>query len=95
MRLRQFLEVEPGEKILLVDDILRSGRKLQELKTLVESRGGEVVGIAVIIYEPQPNAARLDGVPFYYLAELDQPFYKDATACEQCRKGVPVVKVWV
>jgi orotate phosphoribosyltransferase len=95
MRLRQFLEVEPGEKILLVDDILRSGRKLQELRSLVESRGGEVAGVAVIIHEPQPNAAPIEGVPFYCLAKLDQPFYRDAASCEQCRKGVPAVKVWV
>src|SRR5437868_15157349 len=38
LRLRQYLEVHPGEKILLVDDILRTGRKLQQLKELVESK---------------------------------------------------------
>src|SRR4051794_25136994 len=45
MRFRQFLEQLPGEKVLLVDDILRTGRKLTELKELVESRGAEVVGL--------------------------------------------------
>src|SRR3954463_15573694 len=48
LRFRQFLEIQPGEKVLLVDDILRTGNKLSELKTLVESRGGEVVAIAVL-----------------------------------------------
>src|SRR5256885_6240653 len=43
MRLRQFLTIEKGEKVLLVDDIIRSGTKLSQLKTLVESRGAEVV----------------------------------------------------
>lgn len=95
IRLRQFLEVAPGEKILLVDDIFRSGHKLQQLKSLVESKGGEVVAAAVVIYEPHPDAARIDSLPFYYLAKLDQPFYKDAASCAQCRKGAPVVKVWV
>src|SRR5437879_5832862 len=41
-RFRQYFELKPGEKVLLVDDILRSGRKLAELKKLVESKGGEV-----------------------------------------------------
>src|ERR1700740_2214450 len=41
MRFRQFMEVQPGEKVLLVDDILRSGRRLTELRKLVEDRGGE------------------------------------------------------
>jgi len=31
-KFRQYLEVKPGEKVLLVDDILRSGQKLAELK---------------------------------------------------------------
>ena len=51
MRFRQFLEVQPGEKVLLVDDILRTGTKLSELKTLVESQGGEVVGLAVVKFD--------------------------------------------
>src|SRR5580698_10822806 len=37
IRFRQFLEVKPGEKILLVSDVLRTGQKFNELKTLVES----------------------------------------------------------
>src|SRR6202022_1088870 len=52
MRFRQYLEQLPGEKVLLVDDILRSGRNLTELKRLVESSGAQVVGLAVIIYQP-------------------------------------------
>src|ERR1700730_18365429 len=32
LRFRQFLEIQPGEKVLLVDDILRTGAKLPELK---------------------------------------------------------------
>src|SRR5207302_3200529 len=36
MRFRQYLEQAPGEKVLIVDDILRSGRNLSKLKQLVE-----------------------------------------------------------
>src|SRR6266849_7756953 len=44
-RFRQYFELEPGEKVLLVDDLFRSGRSLAELKKLVEASGGEVVGL--------------------------------------------------
>src|SRR5216684_3128833 len=54
LRFREFLELKPGEKVLLVDDILRTGQKLAELKKLVESKGGDVVGLAVVIYQPNP-----------------------------------------
>src|SRR3974377_2154755 len=53
-RFRQYLELKKGEKVLLVDDILRTGKKIDELKRLVESSGGEVVGLAVVIYQPNP-----------------------------------------
>src|ERR1700681_812760 len=34
MHFRQFLEIQPGENVLLVDDILRTGGKLMDLKKL-------------------------------------------------------------
>lgn len=95
MRFRQFLEVKPGEKVLLVDDILRTGQKLNELKKLVESQGGEVVGLAVLIYQPYPDAIKFEPLPFYYLARLDSKYYPNAATCALCRQGVPVEKVLI
>src|SRR6202453_2136496 len=89
-RFRQYLELKPGEKVLLVDDILRSGQKLAELKKLVESKGGEVVGVAGVIYQPNPKTITFDPLPFYYLAQLDATYYKDAASCDLCKQGVPV-----
>ena len=95
LRFRQFLEIAPGEKVLLVDDILRTGTKLMELKKLVEDRGGEVVAIAVLIHQPEPGAATFGTLPFYSLAHLDATYYKDAKSCDLCERGVPVEKTWV
>jgi orotate phosphoribosyltransferase len=92
-RFRQFLDVQPGEKVLLVDDILRTGRRLAELKKLVESQGGEVVALAVIVYQPYPDVISFEPLPFYSLAKLDAMYYKDAASCDLCKKGVPVVQV--
>src|SRR5437868_14677188 len=52
LRFRQYLEQHPGEQVVLVDDILRSGAKLTEMKKLLEQRGATVVAIAVGIYQP-------------------------------------------
>src|SRR5579864_8472950 len=94
-RFRQYLELKKGEKVLLVDDILRSGTKLAELKKLVEDKGGEVVGLAVIIYQPNPKTITFDPLPFYYLAKLDATYYKDAASCDLCKRGVPIDKVLI
>jgi orotate phosphoribosyltransferase len=95
LRFRQYLEQVPGEKVLLVDDILRTGKKLSELKALMESKGAEVVALAVIVYQPTPETPDFSPLPFYYLAKLDGIYYRDAQSCELCRRGVPAEEVWV
>ena len=95
LRFRQYLEQKPGEKVLLVDDILRSGRNLRELKQLVESTGAQVVGLAVIVYQPTPKTINFDPLPFFYLAKLDATYYMDAGSCDLCKRGVPAEKVWI
>ena len=95
LHFRQFLEQTPGEKVLLVDDILRTGKKLTELKRLIESNGAEVVGVAVVVYQPMPGTPSFEPLPFYYLAKLDANYYPDAQVCELCRRGVPSEQVWV
>ena len=94
MRFRQFVEPAKGEKVLLIDDILRSGRRLKELKSLVESSGAEIVGLAVAVYQPNPTVEDLGSLPLFYLAKMDAMYYKDSSSCELCRNGVPVQKVW-
>jgi orotate phosphoribosyltransferase len=93
LHFRQYLEVKPGEKVLLVDDILRTGRKLTEVRNLVEARGGEVVGLAVVVYQPNPNRVDFGALPLYYLAQLDGTYYPHAAACELCKRQVPFDKV--
>jgi orotate phosphoribosyltransferase len=95
LRFRQFLELEPGEKVLLVDDILRSGRKLSELKRLVESKGGEVMGLAVVVYQPNPHCATFGSLPLFYLAKLDSLYCEDKESCAIPAPGQQPVKVWV
>ena len=95
LRFRQFLEQVAGEKVLLVDDILRTGAKLSELKRLVEANGAEVVGLAVVVWQPAPDGPNFGPLPFYYLAKLDGIFHQDAASCDLCRAGVPAISVRV
>jgi orotate phosphoribosyltransferase len=95
LRFRQFMEPRKGEPVVIVDDILRSGAKLSELKQLLESRGAIVVGLAVIIYQPTPATKDFGSLPLYYLAKLEASYYIDAAQCEMCQRGVTVEKVWI
>ncbi len=95
MRFRQYLQQKKGEKVLLVDDILRTGTKLRTLKKLIEDNGAEVVGLAVICYQPNPKTPSFDPLPLFYLAKLNGLYYRDAESCDLCKRGEPVEKVWV
>ncbi|HOK45970.1 MAG TPA: phosphoribosyltransferase family protein [Bryobacteraceae bacterium] len=95
LRFRQYLEQVKGEKVVLVDDILRTGRKLGELKALVESNGAQVVAIGVIIYQPTPDTKDFGPLPLYYLAKLDAMYYRDAACCDLCQQGVPLERIRV
>jgi orotate phosphoribosyltransferase len=93
LQFRQFLETCPGEQVILVDDILRTGKKLQEMRTLLEGNGATVVACAVVIYQPTPETPSFGSLPFYYLAKLEASYYADAANCELCRKNVSLQKV--
>ena len=95
LRFRQYLEQHPGEPVVLVDDILRSGNRLSELKQLLESRGALVVGMAVIIYQPTPQTRDFGSLPLYYLARLEASYYADGARCELCKQGQPLETVWL
>jgi len=89
LRFRQYLEQVPGEKVLLVDDILRTGRKLGELKALLEANGAQVMALAVVVYQPTPKTPDFSPLPLYYLARMEATYYRDAASCELCHQGVP------
>jgi orotate phosphoribosyltransferase len=95
LHFRQFLQPEKGEQVVLVDDILRTGKKLSELKTLLESYGAEVVGLAVIIYQPAPGCADFGKLPLYYLAKLEARYAVDSSQCDWCKSGVPLIKTLI
>ena len=86
---------QPGEQVVMVDDILRTGNKLTELKTLLESRGATVVGLAVIIYQPTPQTLGFGSLPLYYLAKLEASYYAAGAECALCKRGLPLEKVWI
>ncbi len=95
LHFRQFLLPEKGEQVVLVDDILRTGKKLSELRKLLEESGAEVVGLAVLIYQPFPGCASFGDLPLYYLAKLEARYAVDGAECEWCKSGVPLIKTLI
>jgi orotate phosphoribosyltransferase len=83
---RRGFVLAPGERVLVVDDIMSTGGSVQETIDAVRVAGGTVVGAAVLV-DRSAGSAQLD-VPVHALWRLDIPAYAPA-ACPLCAKGVP------
>ncbi len=93
---RRGFTIEPGERVLLVDDILTTGGSLQATIPAVEGAGGEIVECLVLVDRSGGRAAlRSPSTGRSYslrsLWQLDLPTYEPgADTCPLCADGVPL-----
>jgi orotate phosphoribosyltransferase len=95
LRFRQFLDQEPGEKVLLVDDVLRSGRNLAEMKKLCEDNGAVVMGLATIVFQPNPETVDFGDLPRFHLVTLDSIYYGTRDQWPSLQPGQEPTRIWV
>lgn len=89
MTLRRGFSLKPGEKILVVEDVITTGGSTRECIAALEANGGNVVAAASII--DRSNGAADVGVPRIALASLDVPSYSE-DQCPMCAEGDKPVK---
>lgn len=89
LTLRRGFSLAPGERVLVVEDVVTTAGSTRETIAVARSAGAEVVGAAAIINRGG-SAPSLD-VPFAALASLAVPAYQPE-ACPLCAEGRPVVK---
>ncbi len=71
--LRRGFSIEPGTKVLMVEDVVTTGLSSCEAIKAITAEGGEVVAAASVV---DRSGGRADlGVPFYPLIELNFPTY--------------------
>lgn len=71
--LRRGFRLAPGERVLLVEDVVTTGLSSREAITAVEAAGGTVVGAAALVDRSGGNADL--GVPFTALIQIEVPTY--------------------
>jgi len=93
---RRGFHIEPGERVLLVDDILTTGGSLLAMIPAVEAAGGEIVECVVLVDRSggmsslaSPQSGRRYGLSALWI--LDLPTYEPGLeTCPLCSDGVEV-----
>lgn len=80
MTLRRGFKVEPGMKVLVVEDVVTTGKSSFETIKVLESHGAEVIGIACLADRTGDNDL---GLPLYSAVKLNINTY-EASACPLC-----------
>ena len=74
--LRRGFKMAPGEKILVVEDVVTKGGRLQETVDIVRANGGNVAGVAMVV--DRSNGAVNLGVPTVSLLALTVETFEPA-----------------
>lgn len=87
--LRRGFRLEPGQKVLMVEDVVTTGLSSREAIEAVKREGGEVIAEASLV--DRSNGSVDLGVPFFPLIRLDVPTY-EADKLPPDLAAIPAVK---
>lgn len=92
--LRRGFALGPGDRALVVEDVLTTGLSVRETIEVAQRAGATIVGVGVIVARPStPLGANFPGtsMPVYALLDLPLQSY-DETECPQCLAGEPIIE---
>ena len=89
LMLRRGFTIGANDRVLVIEDVLTTGKSTRETIQVASASGGHIVGAASIV-DRSEGASRFD-VPFDALLAIALPTY-EPNACPLCAQGLPVVK---
>ncbi|QAT49736.1 orotate phosphoribosyltransferase [Caproiciproducens sp. NJN-50] len=86
MALRRGFAVHPGQRVLIVEDVVTTGGSVREVMELVRQSGGAVAGIGSIV---DRTGGKIDfGVPYQAVVSLEVESWEPRD-CPLCKAGAP------
>lgn len=87
---RRGFEIKKDERLLVVEDVVTTGKSTREVIELVKTYGAKIAGVASLV-DRSGGQVRFE-CGFTALVQVDVPTYA-ADACPLCREGkIPLVK---
>ena len=96
LELKRGFEINPGERLLLVEDVITTGGTLLELTDFITSQGGEVAGVFVVVNRSGKD--KVGDFPVVSCMEIQFPVYapdeipEDLAAIPAVRPGTKRVE---
>ncbi|WP_034849963.1 orotate phosphoribosyltransferase [Clostridium hydrogeniformans] len=87
MTLRRGFEIRKGQKVVITEDVVTTGKSFKEAAKVVEEHGGEVVAVACIV---DRSSKEMD-YPLYSAIKLNVESF-EADECPLCKENIPYVK---
>lgn len=87
MTLRRGFEIKPGERILIMEDVVTTGKSSMETAKVLEQYGGKVIGIGCIL---DRKVSEIE-LPLYSAVELVFDTYEEEN-CPLCKNGSKPIK---
>lgn len=86
LTLRRGFDIEKGTRVLIVEDMISTGRSVRELMELVRSKGGEVVGVSCIL---DTSVSKVEfNRPYYAVYSEKVETYAEGK-CPLCQENKP------
>ncbi|MCD7974255.1 MAG: orotate phosphoribosyltransferase [Phascolarctobacterium sp.] len=89
MTLKRGFHIEPGMRVLVVEDIVTTGGSVREVMDVVKEQGGELVGVGLLV---DRSGGKVDfGIRTEALLHLDVEIFSPED-CSLCKEGKPFTK---
>lgn len=89
MTLRRGFFIKPGERVLVVEDIVTTGGSVHEVIEVIKEQGGVLAGVGLLVDRSGGKASF--GVHTEALLNLEVPTYQPDD-CPLCKENVPITK---
>lgn len=90
MTLRRGFGLAEGQTVVIIEDVVTTGKSTREVMTVLEEHGSRVIGVASIVNRTG-SATPFDTIPYHTLLAVDFPTWQPED-CPRCAEGILVAK---
>lgn len=90
MTLRRGFAVAPGQRVVIVEDVVTTGKSTREVIRVLEEAGARVLAMASMVNR-SGTTNPFEPLPYHALLTVDFPVW-EPESCPLCQRGVPIEK---